>query len=389
MKKALFVTTISGFLPQFEKNDVRILQEKGYQIHYASNFNHPVYEFDREELKRQGIVMHQIDIAKSPLKIGSNIRAFWQLKKIIENEKIELIHCHNPVGSVVGRCAAVFNRRKPYVIYTAHGFHFYEGAPAVNWVLYYTAERFLSHCTDQLVTINKEDYGRAEKFPLRKGGRAVQIHGVGVDRKRFCPRPELRLEKRKQLHIPEDAFHIVTAAELNDNKNQKVIIEAIARLGRKDIYYSICGKGPNEKILRELIVKKGLKKQVQILGYRTDMEEILATADCFAFPSRREGLGIAAVEALCCGVPLIVSDNRGTREYAVDGYNSIVKAAEDIEGFQEAIGRLCSDKKYRDMLAGNCRNSAEMFGIEKVEETMRQVYGTADDILYGHIKDKT
>jgi glycosyltransferase involved in cell wall biosynthesis len=273
------------------------------------------------------------------------------------------------------------------VIYTAHGFHFYKGAPAVNWLLFYTAERLLSHCTDQLVTINREDYRRAKRFPLRKGGSAAQIHGVGVDRERFYPRPQIRSAKRKSLCVPEKAFHIVTAAQLNDNKNQKVIIEAIAALGKKDIYYSICGEGPNESMLRRLIEENGLERQVRILGYRTDMEEILATADCFAFPSHREGLGIAAVEALNCGIPLIVADNRGTREYAVDGYNAIVEKAKDVEGFRDAILRLYTDKNYRTYLASNCRSSAKQFGIEQVEETMRDVYGIADCAVYGVKKD--
>jgi glycosyltransferase involved in cell wall biosynthesis len=381
-KKILFITTISGFLPQFEKNDVKILQESGYEIHYASNFDNPVYEFDREELTRQGIVMHHINIEKNPGRIGPNLRAFWQLRKIIDQEQIKLIHCHNPMGGVVGRFAAVCSKEKPYVIYTAHGFHFYKGAPAVNWLLYYTAERLLSHCTNQLVTINWEDYCRARSFPFRKGGSAAQIHGVGVDRNRFCPRPELRSSKRKSLHVPEHAFHIVTAAQLNDNKNQKVVIEAIAALGKKDIYYSICGEGPNEGMLRRLIEEKGLTKQVRILGYRTDMEEILSTADCFAFPSYREGLGIAAVEALNCGVPLLAADNRGTREYAVDGYNSIVCKAEDTEGFRKAIMRLYKDHGFRSYLAGNCRESVEAFGIERVEATMRRVYRVADRAVY-------
>ncbi len=378
MKKALFITTISGFLPQFEKNDVKILQEKGYRIHYASNFHNPVYEFDKNELEAQGIVMHHIDIAKSPVRVVTNIRAFFQLKRIIDREQIDLIHCHNPMGGVVGRCAAFFSRQKPYVVYTAHGFHFYKGAPKINWILFYTAEKLLSRCTDRLVTINREDYERAKKFPLRAGGGASQIHSVGVDRERFCPRPKLREEKRKLLHIPHDAFHIVTAAELNDNKNQKVIIEAIAATGRKDIFYSICGKGPNKDALCRLAKQRGLETQVRVLGYRTDMEEILATADCFAFPSIREGLGIAAVEALCCGVPLIVADNRGTREYAVEGYNSIIKKADDVDGFCEAIERLSTDREYLSLLAGNSRKSAEKFGIEKTGETMRGIYGMAD-----------
>ena len=378
MKKALLVATVSGFLPQFEKDDAMILREMGYQIHYAANFNHPVYEFDEEELVHDGIVLHHIDIEKSPGRICCNTRAFRQLKQIIENEQIDLVHCHTPMGGVLARIAATASSRKPYIIYTAHGFHFYQGAPVKNWLFFYPVERYLAHHTNQIITINKEDLERAGTFRLRKGGSVTQIHGVGVDMDRFCPRPWLRAEKRKELHIPEQAFLIVTAAELNENKNQKIIIKAIAALGKTDIYYLICGNGPNENRLKKLIAELGMEQQIHIMGFRSDMENILAAADCFAFPSYREGLGIAAVEALCCGIPLIAADNRGTREYAVDGCNSIVTDADNLEGFQAAIRRLYTDREYRMFLAGNCRASVEKFGKTQTAEMMHKIYRVAD-----------
>ena len=378
MKKALIITTISGFLPQFEMNDVKILQEYGYEIHYATNFHHPVYSFSRKGLREKGIRLHQIDIEKSPFAVGKNLKALKQLRQIMIRENIELVHCHNPMGAAIGRLAAGSVRNKPYVIYTAHGFHFYKGAPVKNWLLYYTAEKFLAHKTDLIITINKEDYDRAKKFRLKKNGSVKRIHGVGVDIERFQARPEENAPKRKELGIPQDAFHIVTAAELNTNKNQKIIIEAIAELGKKDIYYSICGKGSREEELGELILKNGLKEQVRLLGYRTDVEEILQTADCFAFPSIREGLGIAAVEALATGVPLIVADNRGTREYSHDGYAGLVCEPYNMLSFAKAIERLYSDERYRKELAGHCRSIAERFSIEAVGEVMRDIYAKAD-----------
>lgn len=374
MKKVLFITTISGFLPQFEYNDVKILQEMGCEIHYASNFKKPVYAFDDEDLEKQGIILHQIDIEKSPLKLKQNLKATKQLKKIIEENEIDMIHCHNPMGGVSGRIAARISKRIPYVIYTAHGFHFYKGASFWNWLLFYTAEFFLARYTNQLITINREDYLRAQKLPLKKGGSVTQIHSVGVDNNKFVPNKKIAEEKRKELGIPLDAFHIVTAAELTINKNQKIVIDAIAELKGKNIYFSICGKGSNEERLKSLIREKYMENRIRLLGYRTDMEEILQTADCFAFPSFREGLGVAAIEALLCGIPLIVADNRGTREYAVSGENSIVCQADNKTEFIEAIELLYSDSRKRQEMASKCRHSVDEFTIEEVEKTMKEVY---------------
>lgn len=376
-KKVLFVTTISGFLPQFEKNDVSILKEMGFEIHYASNFKNPVYTFNQNIFQDQKILPHHIDIAKNPFKAAANLHTVRQLIKIIEENNIDLVHCHNPMGGVTARIAAACSRKKPYVIYTAHGFHFYKGASLINWLLFYSAERFLAHYTDQIITINKEDYLRAKKFHLKKGGSVHQIHSVGVDDIRFAPHKEIAPEKRKEIGMPPEAFHIVTAAELNKNKNQKTIIHALARLHNPNIHYSICGRGANEEFLKGLAAEKQLSDQVHFLGYRTDMEEILQTADCFAFPSYREGLGVAAIEALLCGVPLIVSDNRGTREYAQEGVNSIICNAKNADDFVAAIHQLCFNQSKREQMARLCRASAEQFTIREVEQTMRQIYQDA------------
>ncbi len=373
MKKVLFVTTISGFLTQFEKNDVKILRDLGCEIYYASDFENPVYEYDEEELRSMQVITHQISVKKSPAKFRENAGAVRELRKIIDEEGIDLVHCHNPMGGMTARMAAHKSRKHPYVVYTAHGFHFYKGAPIKNWLLYYTAERMMSRYTDRIITINSEDRMRAGKFPVRG---VTQIHSVGVDENRFRPIDGLREKKRAELSIPQDAFHVVTAAELNDNKNQRVVIEAIAALKDPDIYYSICGKGPNREKLQALIDEKGLKNRIRLLGYRTDMEEVLQSADCFAFPSRREGLGVAAVEALLCGVPLICSDNRGTREYAIDGKNAIVCRADHPEDFAAALKMLKERPDVRGRMSMVCRDLAKKFTLPEVNLVMREFYET-------------
>lgn len=381
MKKILFVTTIAGFLPQFEMSDVRIMQSLGYEVHYASNFNITIYSFDSGSLKKEGIILHHIDIAKSPKSISNNSKAIKQIKKIIDEENIDIVHCHNPMGGVAARMAAHSSKKKPYVIYTAHGFHFYEGAPLKNRVLYYNAEKFLARYTDRIVTINEEDYNAAMKLPTRQRKSAIRIHSVGVDKDKFRPNPEISDQVREELGIPRDAFHIVTAAELNDNKNQKVVIEAIKNLDRKDIYYSICGVGPNRGKLENLINTYVLSDRIRLLGYRNDMERILQSADCFAFPSQREGLGIAAVEALLSGIPVIAADNRGTREYVKDGINGIMCRATSVADFKNAIDKLASDSIMKQKMASNSRESVRDFTIEEVAKVMRCLYEEADAVV--------
>lgn len=372
--KVLILTTISGFLAKFELNDVKILQENGCSIHYASNFKIPIYEDKKELLEEMGIALHQIDIQKSPFKIIQNMKALFQIIHIIRCEKIDMIHCHNPMGSVLGRIGALLSGRKVYTIYTAHGFHFYEKAPLKNWLLYYPVEKLLARFTDVLITINREDYLRAKKFKKRKGGHTFQIHGVGMDVERFRERKECYLPEREKLHIPPNAFHVVSVGELNDNKNHEAIIDVLTEKGMENVYYTICGKGEKYGELCEKIEKAGLSERVQLLGYRTDIEDILQSADCFAFPSKREGLGMAALEALACGIPIVATDNRGTREYVIHNRNGYMCTLGKREQYKEAILKLKNDEEKRNEMKESCVKMAKNFSLEATDKIMRKIY---------------
>lgn len=358
----LLITTISGFLPKFLMQDVQMLQEMGYTVHYASNFQNPVYECDRQALEEEGIVCHDIPIAKSPLDMKANLTALQQLNKIVDQYEIAAIHCNNPVGGVLGRLTSG-RHRKPYVIYTAHGFHFYHGAPAKNWMIYYPAERFLAHRTNQLITINHEDKTLSERFRLRKHGSTTRIPGVGLDTQRFLPRIDMRAEYRKKIGLDEGCFVFLAVGELNNNKNHRTIIKAFSRIRKKNAKLLICGEGPCRGELQELIAELKLSEQVMLCGYQTRIEEYYQSADCFMFPSVREGLGMAAVEAMACGLPLIVGDNRGTREYAFE--NAIVCAPMDEEAFSEGMRKVMSDRKCAAAMGQKSLEIAAEFAREK------------------------
>lgn len=353
-KKALIVTTVSGFVPQFEMNNVRILQELGYEVHYASNFKNPSYGSDNRRLDGTGIICHQVDMARSPFRFFSLCRAYCQLKGLMQENSFALVHCHTPVGGALARMAAAFVRNSTYnhensfVIYTAHGFHFYKGAPLINWLLYYPAERLLARYTDALITMNKEDYRRAGKFHLRQtgavsegrrvGGKAqvYRINGVGIDAGRYRWSPAERAGMRRKLGIAENEFLLLSVGELSKRKNHQAVIQALAQMtcesgiadglseaGEGRIKYLIAGEGGERGKLERLIRKRGLGDRVRLLGYRTDVRELLAAADCFVFPSKQEGLPVALMEAMAAGLPCIAADIRGCRELL--GKDELVK----------------------------------------------------------------
>lgn len=372
MKKALIVATVGGFLPQFEMSNVHLLQKLGYEIHYASNFKNCIYEFNEKEMETNGIILHQVDILKNPFRLVSLRRAIKKIKSILNQEQIQLIHCHTPIGSVVARIAAQKARIKPYVIYTAHGFHFYKGAPIFNWIVYFPVEYLLSKYTDCLITINGEDYMRSLKMLCP---RCRQIPGVGLNTARFFPDKTAASEIAHEQGEHKLPFHMISVGELNRNKNHEIVIKAVARLKDVDISYDIYGEGKEKEHLEKLIKKYDLEEKVKLRGYTCCVEQYLREADCFVFPSIREGLGLAALEAMACGLPVIAADNRGTREYMRNGVNGIVCGARDIDAFARAIRTLMENTQLRCGMGDNARKTARNFTKEISQKIMREVYG--------------
>lgn len=386
MKNVLIVTHVSGFVPQFELNNVRILQELGYEVHYASNFNNVSYGTDNHRLEGTGMVCHQVDFARSPFELKANLRAYRQLKQVMQELHFELVHCHTPVGAVYARLAARKYRKKgTRVIYTAHGFHFYKGAPLKFCLVSYPMEWLLARYTDTLITINEEDFQNAKKLPLAKRngkrGSVYKIDSVGIDLNKYKPdglHINTRQKIRQEFHIPPEDFVLVSVGELNWNKNHAVVVEALGKLKEPKLHYIICGEGIEKVPLAEQAKRLGIGAKVHLPGFREDIPDILKAADTMAFPSLREGLGLVAVEALASGVPVIASDNRGTREYMQDGVNGYVVRNNDADGTAEAIEKLYrlwkNDKESYGQMQQNCLKTAERFGSQSVNRKMREIY---------------
>lgn len=396
-KNILILTTTNEFLGKFERENVRILKRMGYCVHYAANMDEPHYISDQERIRKMGVMVHSIAIVRSPYMVKENRKALCQLLELIEKYQIQIIHCHTPVGGLLGRLAGKFyKKRRLTVIYTAHGFHFYKGAPPLNWLVYYKVEKRLARYTDILIVINREDYEAAKKFRLRDSGCLYQIPGVGLDRKRFSPLSDKeKSENRKKFGIPQDAFFLISIGELNENKNHKIMLEALAKMREKKkdiskIHYVICGDGFFREQLKNQIKEHKLEEHVFLFGHRKKIPEILGCADASVFPSKREGLGMAGLESLSMGIPVIASDNRGTREYMKHKRNGYICRYDDVDGFIKGVEfiRGMSIEKRSEM-AVCCENSAAPFDQAYANAVMQGIYTGVDMKLEHRLAEET
>lgn len=364
--KILYLTTISNTVNSFLIPHVKMLIEEGHQVDVAFNIEQEV----KPEIYEMGCKIYELPLQRSPLK-RDNFRAYKMLKNIITSEGYNLVHTHTPVASAIVRlvCKDLNSVR---VFYTAHGFHFYKGAPILNWLVYYPIEKYLAKYTDTLITINQEDYQRAKK--KFKAQRVEYIPGVGIDLEKFCTMETDRDSKLNELNLPKDAFVILSVGELNKNKNHEVVIKAIAKIDNSNIHYLICGQGKLDNHLRELSNGLGIGCQVHLLGFRNDIADICKISDLFAFPSYREGLSVALMEAMANGLPVVCSSIRGNSDLIEVGKGGYLAAHNDVDEFAKYINELIIVKRLRRDFSLHNQEQIKKYEIENIINKMKKIY---------------
>ncbi|MGG0788114.1 glycosyltransferase family 4 protein [Peribacillus simplex] len=366
MKKVLFTATVDSHILNFHLPYLKWFKEQGYEVHVASNGTSDIPYVD---------VKHKISFDRSPLSL-SNFKALKQLRRIVNINNYKLIHCHTPMGSVLTRLAAK-NKRKmgTKVVYTAHGFHFYKGAPLKNWALYYPIEKWLSKYTDCLITINEEDYLRVKNNFQAKSIKLV--NGVGIDLNKYIPQAiELKSKLRGEYNFNENDFIIMYAAELNHNKHQDLLINAISVLKKEipNIRLLLAGEGELLADYKELVNKLKLKDHIYFLGFRKDIEKLLALSDLAVSSSRREGLPLNIMEAMATGLPLVVTDCRGNRDLVSDNNNGFVIRKDDVKSFASAIEKIYKTPHMGQKFANKSLGLVSKYSLESVCKKMEDIY---------------
>lgn len=383
VKKVLIVASVISFIEWFNRDNITyFLDNLQCEVHIACNMD---YMEDTDEkrtkeyieyLSRQGVVLHNIEFARAPIN-PANIQAFNKLREIIINNQFSMIHCHTPTASIITRFAAAKARKKgTVVVYTAHGFHFFKGAPKKNWLVFYPIEKICSLLTDVLITITKEDYVFSRKNLHAK--KTVYVPGVGVDIDKFQCTVDVK-EKKRSLGVDDEEFIVLSVGELNENKNHETVIRALAQLSNPRIRYMVAGKGDKEAYLRKLAADSGVK--LDLLGFRRDIPELIRVADVFAFPSHREGLSKALMEAMAAGLPCVVSSIRGNVDL-IDENGGYLCNSHDATSFARAVSELYVKKELRGKMGTYNAQKVKIFSRETVNKKMFEIY----DSIVGKIK---
>ena len=369
MKKVLFVATVDEHIRHFHLPYLAWFAQKGYEVHVAANG----YE-TFQNCSRKFNVCYQ----RTPFSLA-NFRANHELRKIVTDNKYELVHFHTPVASVFGRWVTRKTRKfGSKILYTAHGFHFYKGAPIINWLFFYPMERLMARFTDYLITINEEDFARAEKFVLQDRGSVWKVPGIGVNIAKFHPAAQFdKCRVRQVMGIPEDAFVVLAVGELIARKNHQVLLRAISLVDKPNTYCVIAGRGSEEQSLRRLASRLQIADKVRFLGYCKELVDVYHSADIFAFPSLQEGLPVALMEAMASGLPCIASEIRGNIDLIKHEISGLLFTSGCHEELARDIVRLREDTAFARQLGAEAAVYVRQFDMAHAMAGMNAIYEKA------------
>lgn len=363
--KILFVASVYRHLTAFHIPYIKYFLEQGYDVYAAG-----VGEEDKKNLEKINVTCFDIPFSRSPLN-HHNITAYKLLKQVFMREKFDLVHVNTPVAALLTR-AAFRKSKHGKIVYTAHGFHFYEGAPIKNWLIYYTVEKLAAKWTDHLITINDEDFKNALK--LLPEDKVSHVHGVGVEIVENILTDMEKLRLRENLGVGYNSIIIAYVAELNDNKNHQFLLNNWLQIKKNNPNFELLfiGTGEKEQELKNYVLAENLTG-VHFLGYRRDVPRLLHITDIVALLSHREGLPKSIMEAMVMGIPCVVTNTRGLRDLIKLNENGVVVNHKSDEALIEAF-TLLSKKQVRERMGFRAKQLVEPFLLNYVLEEYKLIY---------------
>ncbi|WP_255551470.1 glycosyltransferase family 4 protein [Sporosarcina sp. E16_8] len=370
MKKILFVATVYHHLASFHKPFMKMFHEKGFEVHAIGSNSMG----RKNELTAMGIICHDMDFYRIPLS-SKNIRALKTLDDLIRHEYFELIHVHTPTAAFLTRYIAS-KHKQGKIIYTAHGFHFYKGAPMKNWLLFYFAEKLAVRWTDGLIVMNKEDYQLGKKLGYKEKENLFKVHGVGVNLAEFQSTVrDSDMDIREELGVEDDALIVCCIAELSARKNHFFLLGNWKSIVAKcpTAHLVLVGTGKSEKEIKEYIESNRIPN-VHLIGFRSDINQIISSSDIVTLVSKHEGLPKCLMEAMACAKIVVTTNVRGSRDLVEHESTGIVVGLGDGASLVESFVTVLRSKQLRLNYGRNGLQKIQNYSLHCVLQEMDDIY---------------
>lgn len=318
-----------------------------------------------DEAKKMGI---STEIIK--LTFRFDLFAAFRLKELLNKYNIDILHCHDYKANFIGFITS--KPRKVKLITTLHGW-----TKAEARVKFYECiDSFIMKHFEQVISVSDKIRGSL----LKKGfssKKIIVIHnGVETD---YFGKKVVGVEYKKRIGI-EGNFNVIgTVGRLSAEKGQKYLIEAVSEIVKHspNTVFLIVGDGPFKKLLKDTVISLGLERHIIFTGSfpREEMKNIYSLMDIFILPSLTEGFGLALVEAMAMGIPVIATNVGGIPEIIEHGKTGYLVPPADAKAISKAIIDLLSDKTKSELMGKAGQNFAKQeFSIYKSVTQIEQVY---------------
>ncbi|MBQ7896111.1 MAG: glycosyltransferase, partial [Oscillospiraceae bacterium] len=297
-------------------------------------------------------------------------RAAAQLRKLMKQERYDLIICHTSLAAFFTRLAILGIKKETRLVNVVHGYLFDDRSPWYKSAILKSAEYLVASVTDLVLTMNEWDHQWAKNHKV--AAKVGVIPGMGLG-------PE---KMKKAVHsncfeFKDGDFLLIYPAEFSERKNQAMLIRAMTKLP-ENIRLILPGDGLLKEECMEFAHELGLEKRVHFPGYVKDIFQLMSYSDIAVSSSRSEGLPFNLLEAMSMGLPLVASRVKGNSDLIEDGENGFLFEYDDVDGFVSCITQLTlSEEKRRTMGEINVFR-VENFTLDNVLPVVMEQYLNED-----------
>lgn len=333
------------------KGQLRYLREHGYEVIGISG---PPMGRSEEAAESEGIRTIVVPDLVRPISISNDLKALFELIRVIRKERPDIVHANTPKGSLLGMMAAWWCR-VPHRIYTVTGLRFETATGKFRWLLK-TMERITCACATKVIpegegvkkTLIRE---QITKKPLQK------IHNGninGIDLEYFSRTPEIQgTAQELRAQIGGD-FIFVFVGRIVRDKGMIELVDAFERLNKEHPSSRLLLVGSTEPELDPLPDATSTKLEsnpnIYQAGWQTDVRPWLVASDAFAFGSYREGFPNVVLQAGAMSLPSVVTDINGCNEIIIEGKNGYIVPKQDSEALYQGMKKLYEDRaKTKEM----------------------------------------
>ena len=325
--------------------------------------------------EKYGIPVYEAPHLIRKLSLYHDIKAFFEIKRIIEDHNFSIVHTHGSKAKFLGRLAASRAKGHVKIVQTVHGWSFFDTMPLLQKAFYSILEKVGYGLAHSNIVVSPHDIRKGVNWGIGKP-EDYQLIRSGVEFDSFFSKRGMKKESREKLGIPLDCPVVGTVIRLAPQKHPEAIVDVAVRVIAKhpSTRFVIVGDGPLSDYMHSYVAEMNLQENFMLLGSRKDVAEILPAFDVFLLTSRSEGLPRAMLEALAVMIPVVATDVGGIAELVNGLRNGFLCSHGDLDCLSSGVTRLIESPELREELLASVDQDLKPFSAKIMVEELFQLY---------------